>query len=70
MKIQMCKTSVKCDIYKCKNMAKYSITTKGFLKHEFVFCEDCMKKMFECFSKEMVPKSINAPYKRLFKEGK
>ena len=44
-------------------MAKYSFSTKGFIRRDIVFCEDCMKKMFECFSKNCVPKGVEAPYK-------
>ncbi|MBR1890395.1 MAG: hypothetical protein IJ817_01750 [Clostridia bacterium] len=44
-------------------MAKYSFSTKGFIRHDLVFCEDCMKKMFECFSKMCVPKAVESPFK-------
>lgn len=63
MKMEICKHQMMCDFYGCKNLAKYSFSTKGFIRKDLVFCEDCMKKMFECFSKECVPKSINAPFK-------
>ncbi|MBP3431679.1 MAG: hypothetical protein J6K39_02365 [Clostridia bacterium] len=63
MKMEMCKHQLKCDFYGCKNMAKYSFSTKGFIRKDLVFCDDCMKKMFECFSKTMVPKPIEAPFK-------
>jgi len=63
MKMELCKHQLKCDFYGCKNLAKYSFSTKGFLKKDLVFCEDCMKGMFECFSKAVVPKSIDAPFK-------
>jgi hypothetical protein len=63
MKMEICKNLLKCDFDGCKNMAKYSFSTKGFIRHDIVFCEDCMKKMFECFSKVCVPKPIDAPFK-------
>lgn len=63
MKMEICKHQLKCDFYGCNNLAKYSFSTKGFIRRELVFCEDCMKKMFECFSKQCVPKSIDAPFK-------
>lgn len=62
MKMQICKNHVCCDFYGCKNMAKYSFSTKGFVRRDLVFCEDCMKKMFECFSKEFVPKAVVSPF--------
>lgn len=63
MKMEECKNLLKCDFYGCKNMARYSFSTKGFIRRDLVFCEDCMKKMFESFSKVCVPKSIDAPFK-------
>ena len=63
MKMDICRNQIKCDFYGCKNMAKYSFSTKGFIRRDLVFCEDCMKKMFECFSKEVVPKPVEAPFK-------
>lgn len=63
MKMEMCKNQMKCDFYGCKNLAKYSFSTKGFIRKDLVFCEDCMKKMFECISKNIVPKPIDAPFK-------
>ncbi len=68
MRIDICKNQLKCDFYGCKNLAKYSFSTKGFIRRDLVFCEDCMKKMFECFSKLMVPKPIDAPFKKNKKE--
>lgn len=63
MKIEKINRPIKCDFYGCTRMAKYGFSTKGFLRRELVFCEDCMKEMFECFSKEMVPRAIDPPYK-------
>ncbi len=68
MKMSKCNSQIKCDFYGCKNLAKYSFSTKGFLKRELVFCEDCMKEMFECFSKQCVPKPVEAPFKRKTKK--
>ena len=68
MKMEECHNQLKCDFYGCKNMAKYAFSTKGFIRRELVFCEDCMKKMHECISKVIVPKSVEAPYKRNKKE--
>ena len=64
MKMEACSEPLKCDIVGCKNSAKYCFSTKGFVRKEFAFCEDCMKEMYDCFSKVVVPKAIDAPYKR------
>ncbi|MBP3619750.1 MAG: hypothetical protein J6J24_03720 [Clostridia bacterium] len=63
MKMQIVKHQLKCDFYGCKNFAKYGFSTKGFIRRDIVFCEDCMKKMFECFSKISVPKPVKSPFK-------
>ncbi len=68
MKMERCRHEMKCDFYGCKNMAKYSFSMKGFLRRDLMFCEDCMKSMFECFSKECVPKAIESPFKKKRKE--
>ncbi len=70
MRMEICKHQQKCDFYGCKNMAKYSFSTKGFLRKDLVFCEDCMKKMFESFSKMVVPKPVEAPFKNKKKKEK
>jgi len=63
MKMEVCRHQICCDFYGCKNMAKYSFSTKGFIRRDLVFCEDCMKEMFECFSKVCVPKAVESPFK-------
>ena len=68
MKMEICKHQLKCDFYGCNNLAKYSFSIKGFIRRDLVFCEDCMKQMFECFSKEVVPKPVKTPYKRAKKK--
>lgn len=68
MKMSECNGQIKCDFYGCTNLAKYSFSTKGFLKRELNFCDGCMKEMFECFSKACVPKPVEAPFKRKTKK--
>jgi len=70
VKVEICKHQLKCDFYGCRNMAKYSFSTKGFIRRDLVFCEDCMKAMFECFSKICVPKGVEAPFKEKRKKEK
>lgn len=68
MKMEICKHPLKCDFVGCDNLAKYSFSTKGLFRRELVFCEKCMLEMFECFSKVVVPKPIQAPFKKVKKE--
>lgn len=63
MKLEICNNQMKCDFYGCKNVAKYKLKTKGFFRKEIVFCEYCMKKMYENFSKVFIPKPVDAPFK-------
>ena len=63
MKMQMCKHDLKCDFYGCKNLAKYAFSTKGFIRRDLVFCEDCMKKMYALFGETLVPKGVESAFK-------
>ena len=69
MRMEICKRKIMCDFDGCKNLAKYSFSTKGFIRRDLAFCEDCMKQMFECLSKESVPKAVEAPFKKKKKEN-
>ena len=63
MEMTKCDHKVKCDFYGCNNLAKYSFSTKGLIKRDLCFCEDCMKGMFENISKLQVPKGTTSPFK-------
>ncbi len=63
MEISECKHKVKCDFYGCSNLAKYSFSTKGILKRDLCFCEECLRGMYEAIAKMQVPKSISSPFK-------
>lgn len=68
MKIQPCEKDLKCDILGCENKAKYCFAIKSVWHKNFVFCENCMHEMFDCFSKNIIPKGVEAPFKRNRKE--
>lgn len=63
MKVEKCNHRVKCDFCGCKNFANYYLSTKGFFKNEFAFCETCMEELFEEMSKIFVPKAIESHFK-------
>lgn len=63
MEICDCKHHVKCDFYGCNNLAKYSFSTKGIIKRDLCFCEECLKGMFEVISKMQTPKAVKSPFK-------
>lgn len=63
MEISECKHFAKCDFYGCNNKAKYSFSTKGLIKRDLCFCEDCLRGMYNEISKLQVPKGIKSPFK-------
>lgn len=63
MEINECKHLTKCDFYGCNNKAKYSFTTKGIIRRDLCFCEDCLKGMYEAIAKMQTPKGIKSPFK-------
>lgn len=69
MEIRECKHFVKCDFFGCNNVAKYSFSTKGIIKRDLCFCEECLKGMYEAIAKLQIPKAIESPF-RLNKKTK
>lgn len=63
MEINECKHVVKCDFYGCNNKAKYSFTTKGIIRRDLCFCEDCLKGMYQATSKIVTPRGTTSPFK-------
>ena len=63
MKMEECRHQIGCDFYGCKNLAKYSFSTKGFVRRDLVFCESCMREMFDCFAKKCIPKPVESPFR-------
>ena len=63
MEISECKHFVKCDFLGCTNRAKYSFTTKGIIKRDLCFCEECLKGMYEEIAKLQIPKAVKSPFK-------
>lgn len=73
MQIEKCKRPTKCDFIGCDNLADYSFSTKGLIKRELSFCNECLKGMYQEIGKLQVPKGTNSPFKlnqRLKKEKK
>ena len=70
MELNECKHLTKCDLYGCNNLAKYSFSTKGLLRRNLCFCEDCLKGMYQAVAKLQTPKGINSPFKLNKRLGK
>lgn len=58
-----------CDLVNCKNKAKYCLFTKKHFSPKIHFCEECKQKLYNELGKNIIPKSLDAPYspKRLSK---
>lgn len=54
---------VKCDFYGCNNLAKYSFSTKGIIKRDLSFCEECLKGMYQEIAKLQKPRIVKSPFK-------
>ena len=63
MQIEYCNHKSKCDFMGCNNLAKYSLSTKGRIKRELCFCEDCLMSIYEEVAKMKVPKGTKSPFK-------
>ena len=63
MQIEKCVHKCKCDFAGCNNLAQYSFSTKGLIKRELCFCEDCLMGMYEEISKMKTPKGTKSPFK-------
>ena len=63
MEIYECKHQVKCEFSGCPNIAKYSFSTKGKIKKDLCFCENCLKQMYEILLKMHTPKAVKSPFK-------
>ncbi len=63
MQVSECKNLTKCDFSGCTNWAKYSFATKGVIKKDLCFCEQCLKEMYEALGKMQIPKGIESPFK-------
>lgn len=63
MEINQCKHLTKCDFYGCNNVARYSFSTKGIIRRDLCFCEDCLKGMYNEIAKLQTPKGLKSPFK-------
>ncbi len=63
MEINECKHLTKCDFYGCNNMAKYCFSTKGIIRRDLCFCEECLKGMYNEIAKMQTPKGVKSPFK-------
>ena len=63
MEIKECKHFAKCDFFGCNNVAKYSFSTKGIIRRDLSFCQECLNGMYQEIGKLQTPKGIKSPFK-------
>lgn len=63
MQISECKHFAKCDFLGCNNKAKYTFSTKGIIRRDLCFCEECLKGMYEEIARLQTPKALKSPFK-------
>ena len=54
----------KCDFYGCKNLAEIIISSEFDSKRKICFCKDCLNGIYQIYAKSIIPKSIDAPFKK------
>ena len=54
----------KCDFTGCKNMADIRISDEMDNSKKMDLCDLCLTKIYECIAKTIVPKGLNAPFKK------
>ncbi len=63
MEINECKHLTKCDFLGCNNKAKYCFSTKGIIRRDLCFCQQCLQGMYEAIAKMQTPKGVKSPFK-------
>lgn len=54
----------KCDFSGCKNLADVSIFDEMDFSRKLNLCNTCLNHIYECVAKTIIPKSIEAPFKK------
>lgn len=53
----------KCDVAGCKNLAENIFCDELDTKKKICFCDDCLNLIYSAYSKRVVPKSVESPFK-------
>ncbi len=64
MKIIKIAYKTKCDFPGCKNLATCTISDEVDLGKKLGLCDECLNSIYESVAKSLIPKSIDAPFKR------
>lgn len=54
----------KCDFSGCKNLANFTILNINDSKNKMCFCDNCLKVIYEAYAQVVIPKAVEAPFKK------
>lgn len=69
MELEKTAIKTKCDFCGCKNLAMYTIASVEDGKKRMNFCENCLNEIYQTYAKSIIPKGIEAPFKKKKKIG-
>lgn len=64
MEIKQLTQKVKCDVWGCKNLADYSLSSKKRFGNTSHFCKQCLSDMYVEIGKVLIPKQPQSPFKQ------
>lgn len=64
MELEKTIIKTKCDFCGCKNLAMYSIAAVDDAKKRMNFCENCLNEIYQTYAKSIIPKAVEAPFKK------
>jgi len=64
MEIEKLNIKTKCDFVGCKNLATVAFFEKIDSRKKMNFCDGCINSIYTAFAKTIIPKGIEAPFKR------
>ncbi|MBQ7884860.1 MAG: hypothetical protein IJ318_02040 [Clostridia bacterium] len=64
MEINKIAIKTKCDFNGCKGLADVSIFDSVDTAKKINLCNSCLKQIYECVAKTVIPKGIDAPFKK------
>lgn len=64
MIIEKINMKTKCDFVGCKNLATVAFFDENDKKKKMCFCDDCISELYTTYAKSIIPKCIEAPFKR------
>jgi len=67
MEITKIANKIKCDFPVCKNLASTCLAEPNDKNKRLNLCDECVKKIYECVARVIVPKGVEAPYKKVKK---